>query len=815
MTQIWRALPRGRRNLAALLALLAAACVALALVATRSDAGPSDTPISPEFLSNTLSRGLAVGTVQNNTIPGAIARRDKAKADWKAAQDRYRELYAIASKPGATAAQKDAARKAYPDPRAKPEYNVVWSGKQNAADINADVISKLVQNATVNPQGLLELLGPQFVPGLDGFQVIDVRKRNTDGTENDDYGKVVNFVQLPLPWGIENEPHHMQYEWEDGDPIIAGALFASTTHVLNADDIPNLKLTNQVPLVETGYSIPDAYDAVGDGRFIGTYMGGPVANFGGSPGAIAVFKPDKQRGLVLESVTPAGNVLSTAPGGSNANGVPEPCSVQESRPLGTCANPHGIQVRQDLKTMVTSDYAEPREIVLDPVKTLDKYAFRPTVRTWDTTNPGAPRLTSVAHMPKGWRQPAQRAHENYGIMENAKTWPTTKDFPNTLESKGAFAGSMCGGGIFFTPDVTKLKGDASDKWIQVWDDGLSNLLTKDDASKFLDQPGDCAGGAWHQVSRNNKWFFRAVQGRNPGSDNYFDQGATKEIYNLDIQDLIKSAQDGKVACDLTKGIDTNGDGKVDLSAIKAVSKLAQGEKIADCPTQISTLKVNDPTTGGPHWAALDNHSYGPDGSPTRLVFSDYFVSRTGVDGDHRYYLVDIDKDGKLSYDEDFRDEKTGALGINFNRRDWPGTKDGGFYKPHSMVWVTPKGVSPKGQAPLPVLPEDAPATKRAKKPVLSPSALRSALRRLRTKASTPVKVTAKNAAVARIRIVVRDAKGRTIASAAAKSLKAGKSGRWTLRRAKGATLKAKSRYTVTLSGLAGKSAVKRVLKVRL
>jgi len=816
MQAIWRAFPRGRRNLTALVALVAVLSAGLAFSATRSaEAGPSDVPISPEYLSNLLSRGLKIGQVDNNVIPGAIAKRDKAEADWKAAQENYKKLYAAATAPGATAAQKDAARKAYPDPKAKPEYSLVWSGKQNVADINADVISKLVQNLTINPQGLLDLLGPQFLPGLDGFQVLDVRKFNTDGSENADYAKVVNFVQLPLPWGIENEPHHMQYEWEDGDPIIAGALFASTTHVLNVDDIPNVKLTNQVPLVETGYSIPDAYDAVGDGRFIGTYMGGPVANFGGSPGAVAVFKPHPTRGLVLESVTPGGNILATAPGGKNANGVPEPCSVQESRPLGTCANPHGIQIRQDLKTMITSDYAEPREIVLDPVKTLDKYAFRPTIRSWDTSNPAAPRLTSVAHVPKGWREPAQRAHENYGIMENAKTWPTTKDFPQTLESKAAFAGSMCGGGVFFTPDITKLKGDASDKWVQVWDDGLSNILSKDGAGKFLDQPGDCAGGAWHQVSRDNKWFFRSVQGRNPGSDNYFDQGAVKQIYNLDIQDLIKSAQTGKVKCDLTKGIDTDGNGTRDLSAIRAVYKLAQGQKVADCPTVIDSLKVDDVTTGGPHWAALDNHSYTPDGKPTRLTFSNYFVSRSGVDGDHRFYVVDISPEGKLSYDEDFRDEKTGGLGVNFNRRDWPGTKDGGFYKPHSMVWVTPKGISPKGQAPLPVVPADAPATKKAKKAAYKVSSVKSALKKLLTKPSTTLKVTARNAAISKIKIVVTDAKKKKVATAGAKSLKLGKSGSWTIKRAKKASLKKKSRYTVTISGKSGKSTVKRVVKVRL
>ena len=109
--------------------------------------------------------------------------------------------------------------------------------------------------------------------------------------------------------------------------------------------------------------------------------------------------------------------------------------------------------------------------------------------------------------------------------------------------------------------------------------------------------------------------------------------------------------------------------------------------------------MHDPTTGGPHWAALDNHSVDQRGIPYRMMFSNYFVSRTGVDGDHRAYTVDIAPEGKLSYDKGFRDEHTGALGINFNRRNWPGSPDAGFYKPHSMVWVCPPGVCTDGAAP--------------------------------------------------------------------------------------------------------------------
>jgi hypothetical protein len=283
---------RARRGIVA--GALAAGLIAAGVIggvpaASGQDTGLGDLPINPAWLANTLGRAVDIGSVKNNLTDGAIANRDKAVAEWKAAEAAYKAR---------TGPQ--------PDPLAKPEYNVVWSSKQNVADIHADVISKFVQASTVNPQGLLDLLDPQFLPGLDGFQVIDLRKHNLDGTDNPDYGRVVNFVQLPLPWGLENEAHHMQYEWHDGDPILAGGLFTGTTHVLDPSDIPNLKLLNEIPVTETpGGSIADAYERGDDGRFYLTLMGGPIANFGGSPGEIVTFKKDAKKGVVVESESPA------------------------------------------------------------------------------------------------------------------------------------------------------------------------------------------------------------------------------------------------------------------------------------------------------------------------------------------------------------------------------------------------------------------------------------------------------------------------------------------------------------------------------
>lgn len=690
---------RARRMRRTVISVGAAGAV-LALGVHAAGGQESDDPIDSGWLVQSLQQAAVPGSVQNNLVDGAIARRDAATRDWHAAVERYRQAVQRARLAHGALKQRLEAEAAAlrPDPRAKPEYVVVFSGNSNASDVHGQAAQDDVGRILADPLRTGGDARDRFVPGLDGFVVLDARKLSPDGSANPDYGKVVNFVQLPLPWGAEGEPHHMQYQWEDRQPILAGGLFNDTTFVLGVDDVPKLELKNTIAPQDTpGGSVPDAYDAAGDGRLIGTYMGGPNHNYAGSPGEVVVFKPDAEKGYVVASEVPAGAPNARELG--NPGGVPEPCNAEEAAPINTCANPHGVQIRTDLDRMVTSDYAEPKMVVLDPVKPDGGRFFRPTVRIWDTADVDQPKLLSVAHMPRGWRPPSQNSmHNNRGVMENAKTWPVTAEFPSTLESKGYFAGAMCGGGIFFTPDVTKLAPDSSRQWKQVFDDGIALVAARQGiVDRFLEEQGPCEGGAWMQVSRNNRWLFRAVMGQAPNIENDTNRGQpTKVVYGADIQPLIVSAQDGEVACDLTRGIDTDGDRQIDLDATDAVERIANGEQVADCPRLLSTLTVDDPTSGGPHWAALDNHSLTADGFPTRLVFSNYFVARSGVDGDHRLYLVDVDPaSGRLSYDQSWRDEVTGRLGTDFNRSDWPGNPQAGFYKPHSMVWVCPPGVCPK------------------------------------------------------------------------------------------------------------------------
>jgi hypothetical protein len=623
---------------------------ALALMAaypTVSIGSPA--PDVPAALSQTRERVEAINDtvdvpkVEQNLIPGAVEARNAAAAEYKATADA--------------------------PPLSKPEYAVIWAGKTNAGDFSGNDAARFAEQGTLSPAGLRETAPLQFGGGLDAMTVVDVRKLNVDGSPNLDYGKVVNFVTVPPPFGVEGEPHHMQYEWHPGQPIVAGHLFTDLTSIWDVSDIPNITLKNVIRGEENPEgSFPDAYDFSGD-IAIGTYMTGPnYANYGGSPGSVVVFKPDPAKGMVQASETKASQFGAVVRG--NPGGVPEPCTAQEGRPAGTCGNPHGIQVRADLGRMVTNDYADARELGSDPVKTVEEHAFRPTSRIWDVSNPEQPKLISVGHMPHSPKKTYDRVHDNYGIMEGAKTY---------APAKGMFSGSMCGGGIFFLPDVTNVEPDSSKQWRQVWDDGMTEMqVTERDmrgaGAGSGSEPGSCAGGAWHQVSHDNRFMFRAVGGRNPGSTNTFDNGSPKMIYSINIEKLIASSMDGTIDCN----IDT-------------AREIGQGHgDEADCPTLAGYTLVDDNTSGGPHWGAIDNFNETATGAPTRIMFSDYFVARTGYDGNHRVYMLNVDPNtGALSYDRTFRDENVGSLGIDYNRRDWPGHKDGGFYKPHSMVFVTP------------------------------------------------------------------------------------------------------------------------------
>lgn len=532
----------------------------------------------------------------------------------------------------------------------RKKWLLVWAGDENIAD----TVVKDVKNLPGTLGGGLNKV-KNALPGPDFLAVIDA----TPGSPS--YGKVVNTATVgPL---VENEPHHMQYVWHKGDTIYAGALFLAATYAFDVSALPELKLKGvSLPTQTLGGSVPDAYWVLKDGTAYGTYMGGPVApgpytyangqtvtsnGFAGSPGAVVRFDENAR---VLSQTSAA------TPQGDNA----KLCENLPTLGKPTCANPHGIQAREDLDTLVTSDYAEPRNIILDPVKQPSPYLRRPTVRTWDISDRNNPKLRAVSYLPDGPRADfADPLYaESRAVMETTVT--------NLPHHKGAFAQTMQGGAVFYTPDITAKEP----RWTQVFDDGA--------ASKAIypgnDSIGASSNGGWIQTSPDDRFLYRAITGRQKGTLGPDDPGATGGVYVLDIRKLLAAGTDFRC------NIDTRQESE-------------NGGAESDCPTVAGAAPINPGTPGaGPHWGAYDNFVPDADGlyretdRPTRLAVSNYFVARSGLDGDHTVNMLDLGEDGSVRVDQNFRDEFTGQVGINFNRKSWP-HGDFGNAKPHSELFV--------------------------------------------------------------------------------------------------------------------------------
>ncbi|GAB3767603.1 hypothetical protein FB382_002381 [Nocardioides ginsengisegetis] len=520
------------------------------------------------------------------------------------------------------------------------EYLVVWAGDNNVLDKSGAELTALPKSVGTDLIGQKDLVGPDF------FAVVDATKGSPS------YGTVVNTATVgPL---VENEPHHMQYIWHKGNNIFAGGLFTDVTYVVDTSQLPKLTLKAvNLPQDTVCGSVPDAYWVTKDGDAYGTYMGGPdlpgpctytdgsvrVGNgFGGSPGELVRLDKD-------------GKTLSEAPAATETPEDTQRCDNIPALPAPTCANPHGVQAREDLGILVSSDYNEPRNIILNPVSSPSSYLRRPTVRTWDISDEDHPKLKAVSFLPDGPRVgKVPHQEEPRAAMETTVT--------NLPGHKGAFAETMQGGAIYYAPDITAEKPE----WREVFDLTTSNKLTDPNSNWY----GGGSNGGWLQTSLDDKYLYHAVVGRQPSGD---DKGSPPYILKLDIQKLLASGDSPQC------NIDT-------------LDEVTAGGAESDCPAVVDTL----PAPGGPHWGALDNLQLGEDGyyhettDVRRIAYSNYFVARTGLNGDHRVCLADVLADETLALDTKFRDT-TGETCIDFDRASWP-HGDWGPAKPHSMLFVT-------------------------------------------------------------------------------------------------------------------------------
>ncbi|GAA3335030.1 hypothetical protein GCM10020358_01690 [Amorphoplanes nipponensis] len=523
--------------------------------------------------------------------------------------------------------------------RQRKQWLLVWAGDTGANSTPGSTQAAAAHHAAAGTPAATD---PDFLA------VIDV----TRGAPT--YGKVVNTVTFSPTTG--NEPHHMQYVWHKGNRIYAGGLFSDTTYVLDPRKLPALRLVGVTTPVDTPCgSAPDAYTVLRDGTAYASYMGGPNLpgpctytngevregnGYAGSPGEVV-------------RLDARGRVLAEAPATSATPERPEICHNIPALTTATCANPHGVQVREDLNIMVTSDLLEPRNYIDTDPFTVDPLTGRITVRTFDISDRNNPRLKSVSYLPWGPRQEEFLVFkENRLPMENTVT--------NLPSHRGAFASTMQGAAIFYTPDIT----DPTPEWREIFDD--------ETAYRSFHPDGPFGGGdtgSWLQVSPDDKYLFHAVTGHQLGELGKIPSGM---VYVLDIQKLLASGNDPKC------NIDQIEEGRV-------------GGSEPDCPALVDVVPIADETSGGPHWGTLDHFRVGRDGKyhettdVKRLAVSNYLSARLGMDGDHRLCMIDfVGRD--LSVDETFRDELTGQPCVDFKRENWPHGATGGA-NPHGVLFA--------------------------------------------------------------------------------------------------------------------------------
>jgi hypothetical protein len=196
-----------------------------------------------------------------------------------------------------------------------------------------------------------------------------------------------------------------------------------------------------------------------------------------------------------------------------------------------------------------------------------------------------------------------------------------------------------------------------------------------DLNPHITEGAGCDGGGWVQTSRDDRFLYHAVIGRNPGSLADNDPGVPKMVYVLDIQRLVAAGDD--TTC-----------------AIDTLTEVWNGGAEGDCPGLVDAFELPDGTSGGPHWGALDNFERTGSGTwqeaefESRMAVSNYFVARSAVDGNHKVCMIDIAKDGSLAMDTSFLDENHGTPCVDFNRDEWPHGVTGDA-KPHSQLFVVP------------------------------------------------------------------------------------------------------------------------------
>ena len=221
----------------------------------------------------------------------------------------------------------------------KREYLVVWAGDNNVLDRTGKQLTDLPDVIGPDLIGQKDLIGPDFLAVVDA----------TKGSPS--YGKVVNTATVgPL---VENEPHHMQYIWHKGNNIFAGGLFTDVTYVIDTSQAAGAEAQARQPA--HGHAL-----RLGARRLLGDQGRQGLRHLHGRAGrarAVHLLRrhhADRQRlrRLARRGRAPRRERQDPLRGSGRRRRTAETtqrCDNIPLLPLPTCANPHGIQAREDLK----------------------------------------------------------------------------------------------------------------------------------------------------------------------------------------------------------------------------------------------------------------------------------------------------------------------------------------------------------------------------------------------------------------------------------------------------------------------------------
>ncbi|GAA6616054.1 selenium-binding protein SBP56-related protein [Scytonema sp. NUACC26] len=487
------------------------------------------------------------------------------------------------------------------------------------------------------------------------------------------YGKVVNTAVPPCIPGANlvdelglapgtpscklNEAHHITHKlWRDPvtkhQYLFVGGLISANIFKFDVTDPLNIPPATMVVTSRDvkKFAGTDDLMQLPNGNLIATYMGAKDLT---TPGGLVEFSPNG--GVVAE--------YDAAESLGPTRYVP---SIKGVTDTGLLAHPHGLDIRPDLNVLVTSDYADPISLasVNTAIPANNVQDLGTTVRVWELSNLAA-GPQKIIQVPDGPRKEENRIHEEpEGLM--------SFELLHQPQHRGAFTASMCGGVLYYSPDIT----DANPTFTEVYD------------------AGPCTGVSIFRITNDDNFLLMPIAGiESPGDPEYnrdYSTEHSRRVVVLDLRPLINNRSDS-IQCGPPSVNNDPGTGFT-------TEFVGRNNGAPDCPIEVAQINVDSPlnfeTHGGPHTLQLDKKG-------TVFAFSNYFVDLnnfglpgSGSSGDLKVYLANFQlKTGDASLDSNFKDELTGEVGVNFNRPDtysWSGARGkGGAAKPHAMIFVEP------------------------------------------------------------------------------------------------------------------------------